>query len=103
MGNEFRREDALAIIHEDVPRIIKRQFTDSHKPAIDGFFSNINFDWIVSRYFRIFPEGFRNEIGFRDFLNPCVMFYCMGWNIHRKVIVEALSKMERGLKENDQG
>lgn len=101
MGNEFRREDALAIIHEDVPKIIKRQFTGTPKTATDEFFSNIDLDWIVSRYFRIFPKGFRNEIGFRDFLTPCVMFYCTGWDIHRKVLVEALSNMERKAKDDD--
>lgn len=102
MGNEFSREDALAIIHEDVPKIIKRQFTNAPKTAIGGFFSNVNLDWIVARYFRIFPKGFRNEIGFRDFLIPCIVFYCTGWEVHREVLVETLSKMERKAKGDDQ-
>lgn len=103
MENNFDWEEALLLVKDEGPRKIRTYVASNPEAAVNEFLKGPYPNWILSEYFGRFPEGFISETGFRDFMGTCVLYYSIGWISHRKVMVEALSKMERRLKENDQG
>lgn len=91
MGNRFTWEEALLLVKDEGPRKIRTFVAGNPEAAVKEFINDVYPKWILSEYFGRFPEGLASEAGFRDFMGTCVLFYCIGWISHRKLLAEGES------------